>query len=126
MTRNGTEFENVIRTILEYALIYSELFKFKVHPESERYQFQETNDLKRRAIKAMRVSMEHDPHQMGLFWALWGYDQTLTREEFIKRMSDSKCSWIFDEKHIRLRMWKSFSNLQTLDNIEKNEGTVEQ
>lgn len=36
--RNGLEFESAIRSILEYAIIYSEMFKFKVPPDSERFR----------------------------------------------------------------------------------------
>ena len=40
---------------------------------------------------------EDDHEKTGLITLIFGPESKMTKEEFIVKMADSKCSWIFDE-----------------------------
>ena len=53
----------------------------------------------------MRVSeVEDPPHLSGFYWHLFGYDSKLSKEEFLDRVVNSECNWIFDAKQLRIKM----------------------
>lgn len=70
----------------------------------------------------MRLSMSENRDQMGIVWSVFQMKNTLSREEFVEKFEDENCSWILDENSIRIRMMKSFSSIEILDEIDRNTG----
>jgi len=78
----------LIKGNLEFSLIYSELFKYKIDPVSERFQKQINHDSRRKAITAMYVSQDEDSNKMGFAKALFGDTNVLSKTDFINNLCD--------------------------------------
>lgn len=66
----------------------------------------------------MRTSeIEDNPKLSGLIWQIFGYESKYSQNEFLDKIEEDSCSWIFDGKRIRLRMndFLDKENLATLD-----------
>lgn len=62
-------------------------------------------NLRRRAILAMRLSpMEKPEELMGIIRLVYGYQDSLKREEFVKILCGKRCNWLLHGSLTRERM----------------------
>ena len=74
----------------------------------------------KQAQKAMRVSEEENEQLKGIIDNIFGHESKLDREQFLDKLGDKSCSWIFTPQQIRFRM-DFFLAPGALDTIEMDE-----
>ena len=75
---NNPNFDDIICSMIEFALIYAELFKYEISPSSSQYESAVNDRKKLRAIKAMLVSEIKDNNKIGFLHSLFKDDVELS------------------------------------------------
>lgn len=122
---NNSNLDSVISLIIEFALIYAELFQYSIQRDSKQFKLAINDTVKRRAIRAMVVSEVHHPNKIGFLQALFQDDVEMTADEFKQRVVKPDCAWIFDDKAIRKRFKQSFMSEELLQDVENQQIIVE-
>ena len=104
--------------MIEFALVYAELFKYEISPQSSQYENAVNDRKKLRAAKVMLISEIKDADKIGFLHALFKDDVEMSFGEFKKRILTAECYWIFDDKAIRKRYKNQFANEEFLEEIE--------
>ena len=70
--------DKIIALIIEFSLVYAELFKYSIKPESLLFKEAVNDDKKKRAIKAMMISEIDKEGKIGFLPALFKDDFELS------------------------------------------------
>lgn len=98
------ELQKIIECIMEFIVIRKVLFRDKIEPFGPEYKLK----ISRSKVMIKKLTMGESPkvEYRGFFTSIFSDGNTVVKKDFLKKMKDPTCSWIFDAKKIESKLNK--------------------